>query len=68
MDSKGKVRKLLRAAAEEEINTFCSKNLGEFRKINPKYHNIQSRMISYIKDHFNKKAIILTSQFRIYSQ
>ena len=39
MESKGKVRRLLKAAFEEELKNFFEKNGEEFKKIDPKFEN-----------------------------
>lgn len=75
MESKGKVRKLLRAAFEEEINSFYENNADVFKSIDDnhnttgdgslfgrRYDNFHTKLKRYIVDHFHKKAIIITSR------
>lgn len=60
MESKGKVRKLLKAAFEEEINSFCEFNYETFENFG--LTGFSDTMKHYIEDHCHKKAIILTSR------
>ena len=73
LESKGKVRKLLRAAFEEELNSFYENNADVFRSIDDtlnsgvegpgrRYDNFNLRLRQYIVDHFHKKAIFITSR------
>lgn len=62
MESKGKVRKLLRAAFEEEINSFYEKNKEEFIKVDARFENFHIKLKLYIQDHYHKKAVIITSR------
>lgn len=63
MESKGKVRKLLKAAFTEEIKSFFSQYQEEFTKIDPRrYENFQVKFKAYIEDHYQKKAIVITSR------
>ena len=65
MESKGKVRKLLRAAFEEELNSFYEANADIFKAIDDnlntngdsgifgrRYDNFNNRLKQYIVDHF----------------
>lgn len=60
IESRGKVRKLLQAAFEEEINSFYEFNEDAFEGAGLK--NFNSKFKSYIEDHYHKKSIILTSR------
>ncbi len=63
MESKGKVRKLLKAAFTEEIKSFFSQYQEDFSKIDQKrYENFSNRFKAYIEDHYSKKAIVITSR------
>jgi DNA anti-recombination protein RmuC len=75
MESKGKVRKLLRAAFEEEVNSFyesnadvlksiddCHNTNGEGALFGRRYDNFNTRLKQYIVDHFHKKTIFITSR------
>jgi len=75
VESKGKVRKLLRAAFEEEINSFYEANSDIFRSIDDKnntsgdggvfgrrFDNFHNRLKQFIVDHYHKKAVIITSR------
>lgn len=70
LESKGKVRKLLYAAFEEEINSFCENNADVFKQIDEthnsgaggerRFEQMGAKMKQYIIDHFHKKAIVIT--------
>lgn len=61
MDSKGKVRKLLKAAFEEEIDSFFERHEESLKTIDPFFQNFNMKMKNYVQDHYHKKAIIITS-------
>ena len=73
LESKGKVRKLLRAAFEEECNSFYENNADLFKSIDDthntvgngalygrRYDQYNTKMKQNIMDHYHKKAIIIT--------
>jgi hypothetical protein len=73
--SKGKVRKLLRAAFEEELGSFYENNADVFGNIDDvhnstgdgavfgrRYDSFAQKMKQYIIDHYHKKAIVITSR------
>jgi hypothetical protein len=73
LESKGKVRKLLRAAFEEECNSFYEGNADVFKTIDDsqnsvgdgslygrRYDQFSAKMKQYIMDHQHKKAIVIT--------
>ena len=75
LESKGKVRRLLNAAFEEEINSFYENNADIFKSIDDahnmvgegaafgrRYDNFHTKLKQYIIDHFHKKAIVITSR------
>eukprot|EP00347_Sterkiella_histriomuscorum_P003123 403365502 len=62
MESRGKVRKLLKAAFEEEFNSFYEKNSEIFIKIDQRFENYHQKLKQYIIDHYHKKAVIITSR------
>jgi murein tripeptide amidase MpaA len=75
LESKGKVRKLLKAAFEEEINSFYENNADVFKTIDDthntvgdmalfgrRYDNYNNKLKQYIIDHFHKKTIFITSR------
>ena len=63
LESKGKVRKLLRAAFEEEINSFYENNIDSFKSINSeRFSGYHHKLKQYVVDHFHKKAVVITSR------
>ena len=53
MESKGKVRKLLKAAFMEEIKSFFSQYQDDFLKIDERrYENYHNKFKSYVEDHY----------------
>jgi len=61
-ESKGKVQSLLEAAFEEEIRSFCEANGEHFLSVSKDFVDFASRQTEYMRDHGNKKAIVLTSR------
>ena len=56
------MRRLLRAAFEEEINSFYQTNEEAFIQSDLCFENYNRKLISYVEDHYNKKAIVITSR------
>jgi murein tripeptide amidase MpaA len=61
-DSKGKVQRLLEQAFEEEMMSFAEPNSKELQAIKPQWSEFGSKMIAYLRDHYGKRAIVLTSR------
>ena len=62
MESRGKVRKLLKAAFTEEIKSFFGQYQEEFNKIDKRYEGFCGKFKQYVEDHYQKKAIVITSR------
>jgi len=62
VESRGKVRKLLAAAFEEEINSFYEFNEETFKACDPCFDKFNNKLKFFIQDHFHKKAVIITSR------
>jgi len=61
-DSKGRVKRLLEAAFEEEIKQFFEYNEDHFLTTSPSFAGFGNRLNQYLKDHGQKKAIVITSR------
>jgi hypothetical protein len=61
-DSKGRVKRLLEAAFEEEIKCFFEYNEDHFLTTSPHFSGFGSRLNQYLKDHGQKKGIFITSR------
>ena len=61
-DSKGRVKRLLEAAFEEEIKCFFEYNADHFLTTSPHFAGFSNRLFQYLKDHGMKKTIFLTSR------
>lgn len=62
LDSKGRVKRLLEAAVEEEIKEFYEYNEDHFLTTSPHFAGFGQRLSQYLKDHGQKKAIFITSR------
>ena len=51
LESKGKVKRLLMAAFEEEINAFYDQNEESFLQTDACFENYNDKLIPYIQDH-----------------
>lgn len=60
--AKGRVQRLLQAAAEEEVKQFFEYNEDHFLQTSPHFVGFGNRLMQYLKDHGQKKAIFLTSR------
>jgi len=61
-DSKGRVKRLLEAAFEEELKQFFEYNEDHFLTTSPTFAGFGNRLSNYLKDHGQKKAIFITSR------
>ena len=61
-ESKGRVKRLLEAAFEEEIKCFFEYNEDHFLTTSPHFAGFGNRLNQYLKDHGPKKAIVITSR------
>ena len=61
-DSKGRVKRLLEAAFEEEIKQFFVYNEDHFLTTSPLFAGFGNRLNEYLRVHGEKKAIIITSR------
>ena len=60
--SKGRVQRLLQAALEEEVKQFFEYNEDHLLQTSPHFAGFGHRLTQYVKDHGQKKAIVLTSR------
>lgn len=61
-DSKGRAKRFIEAAYEEEIKDFFEYNKDHLLETSPTFEGFDSRLHQYLKDHGQKKAIIITSR------
>lgn len=62
-ESKEKVQRLLRAAFEEEMVSFVEQNQAHLRQAHRDFaENFGARLVTYMREHSQKKAIVLTSR------
>lgn len=61
-ESKGRVKRLLEAAFEEEIKCFFEYNEDHLLTSSPYFAGFGDRLNAYLKDHGQKKGIFITSR------